>query len=146
MGREYPEYPILSVGAIILDGDMIVLVKRGAQPSAGKWSIPGGAVEIGEGIVDAVKREAFEETGLTVEVKSLIEVVEYVERDNNGDVKYHYVILDFMCKPAGRKIVRPGGDVLDAKWFRVEEALTLPLTISTRKLLLKLVKYRDIFR
>lgn len=103
--RIYPERPILGVGAVILDGahalDRVVLVKRGHEPLKGEWSLPGGAVDVGETLEAAVAREVLEETGLVVDVGPRVEIVERIFRDPDGRVRYHFVIADYVCRPVG---------------------------------------------
>jgi ADP-ribose pyrophosphatase YjhB (NUDIX family) len=100
-GREYPRRPILGVGAVVLDGGRVLLVRRANEPLKGQWSLPGGAVELGETVVAAVAREVLEETGLEVEVGALIDLLDRLSYDEHGRVRYHYVLLDFVCRPVG---------------------------------------------
>ena len=93
--RSYPDRPWLGVGGIVFQGDRVLLVKRGKEPGRGKWSIPGGAVDIGETVERAVKREIEEETGLQVEVLDLVAVFERILPDPQGKILYHYVVLDY---------------------------------------------------
>ena len=97
MKREYPETPLVGVGAVILDQGRVVLVKRGQPPLAGEWSIPGGRLETGETMREGVLREAREETGLTVEPAELLGVYDRLLRDEGGRILYHYVLIDFLC-------------------------------------------------
>ena len=96
MKREYPDQPLVGVGAIIIEGDRVVLVKRGHAPLAGEWSIPGGVLEVGETVREAAVREALEETGLTVEPADLLGVFDRVLQDQSGRCQYHYVLIDFL--------------------------------------------------
>src|SRR5436853_4592893 len=95
--REYPERPFLGVGALIILENKILLVKRGREPLKGEWALPGGIVETGETMVEAVKREIFEETGLTVEPHTQAIVFDRILRDANGKPQYHYVLADNLC-------------------------------------------------
>ncbi|MBI1791592.1 MAG: NUDIX hydrolase [Acidobacteria bacterium] len=92
---------MLGVGAIILDGDRVLLVERGKPPQQGLWSLPGGAVETGETLDAAVRREILEETGLEIEPLSVVEVFERITRDAAGAVEYHYVLIDYLCRVTG---------------------------------------------
>ncbi len=96
MKRLYPDQPVVGVGAVIIKEGKIALIKRGNEPSKGKWTIPGGLVELAESPEQAVIREAKEETGLDVDNPILIDVVSNVDLDEKGKVKYHYVIIDYL--------------------------------------------------
>src|SRR5690349_1072818 len=98
MNREYPDTPLIGVGAIIIDAGRVVLVKRGHAPLTGEWSIPGGVLEVGETLREAAAREAMEETGLTIEVGDLLGVYDRVLRDADERTRYHYVLIDFLCR------------------------------------------------
>jgi ADP-ribose pyrophosphatase YjhB (NUDIX family) len=111
--RQYPERPIVGVGAVIVHGDGVVLIRRRYEPLKGHWSLPGGGVEVGETLEEAVAREMLEETGLQVEVGPVIEVFDRITRDDDRRVRYHYVLIDYLCWPIGGEL-RAGGDVDDA--------------------------------
>jgi len=121
MQREYPDSPVLGVGAVIFNNEKVLLVKRGKEPGYGKWSIPGGAVELGETLKEGLLREVKEETGLEVEIGGMVEVLDWVSRDENDRIKYHYVLVDFWCKSHSAE-VNPSSDVLDARWVQLSEA------------------------
>jgi 8-oxo-dGTP diphosphatase len=110
--REYPDRPFVGVGAVIVDGERVVLVRRGAEPWRGEWSLPGGAVEVGETLEACVVREIREETGLRVAVGPVIEVFDRIAHDPEGRVQYHYVLVDYLCWPAGGALQE--GDDADA--------------------------------
>jgi ADP-ribose pyrophosphatase YjhB (NUDIX family) len=99
--RIYPERPIVSVGAVVLEGNLVLLVKRANEPLRGDWSLPGGAVDVGESLGDAVRREVREETSLEIEVGPIVEVLDRIRREPDGRVRFHYVLVDFVCKPTG---------------------------------------------
>ncbi|MBI2687811.1 MAG: NUDIX hydrolase [Acidobacteria bacterium] len=121
---------MLGVGALILDGDSILLVRRGNQPLLGYWSLPGGAVETGERLKDAIAREVLEETGLTVEVGEMAEVFERLMPDAEGRAEYHYVLLDYLCRiTAGAP--QPGDDSSAVAWFHRAELRKLLITPGT---------------
>jgi len=100
-GRTYPAQPIVGVGAVVIAEDRIVLVKRAHDPLKGEWNLPGGAVELGETLQEACSREVYEETGLEVRVGSVIEVFDRITRDEKGQVEYHFVLVDYLCRVAG---------------------------------------------
>ena len=134
--REYPETPLVGVGAIIIADERVALVKRGHAPLQGKWSIPGGVLEVGETLRKAAIREALEETGLTVEPGELLGVFERVLPDEQGRMKYHYVLIDFLCRPVGGELVA-GDDAEEVRWFRREELAPLQLARETEEVILK---------
>jgi len=110
--REYPESPIVGVGAVIFDGASVLLARRGQEPAKGTWSLPGGAVELGEKVVDALKREIREEIGIEIEVSGLVRVLDRIVRDEDERIRYHYVIVDYWgWKVSGEP--RPGSDTSD---------------------------------
>jgi len=115
MRREYPEAPIAAVGALVLEGDCVLLVRRGREPLKGEWSLPGGAVELGETLEQAVCREVLEETGLRVEPLGIIEVLDRFTYDGDGRLKYHYVLVDYRCRVTGGRLC-PASDAEQTAW------------------------------
>jgi ADP-ribose pyrophosphatase YjhB (NUDIX family) len=113
--RAYPDRPFVGVGGVIVDQGRVVLIKRRFEPLAGQWSLPGGAVDIGETLVECVAREMLEETGLVVEVGPVIEVFDRIIRDPEGRVQFHYVLVDYVCRPVGG-LLAASSDVADAVW------------------------------
>ena len=136
MKREYPETPLVGVGAIIIEEGRVVLVKRGHPPLEGKWSIPGGVLEIGETLRKAAVREALEETGLGVEPGELLGVFERLIRDAEGRMRYHYVLIDFLCRRVAGEL-DAGDDASEVRWFRPEELAGLELVRETEEVILK---------
>lgn len=132
--REYPDRPFVGVGAIIVENRRILLIKRGHAPAAGEWSIPGGTMEVGETVREAVVREAREETGLVVEPGELLGVFDRVVRDEQGRAQFHYVLIDFLCAPSGGGL-QAGGDAAEARWFTAEEVVKLPLPEDTAEVI-----------
>ena len=113
MSRAYPDRPFVGVGAVIVHQGRVVLIKRRFEPLAGQWSLPGGAVDVGETLVECVAREMLEETGLVVEVGPVVEVFDRIIRDGDGRVQFHYVLVDYLCRPVGGTL-QAGSDVAEA--------------------------------
>ena len=113
--RQYPERPIVGVGAVIVDAGKVVLIRRRYEPLKGHWSLPGGTVEVGEALEAALKREMIEETGLVVEVGPVVEVFDRIMRDEQQRVRYHFVLIDYLCWPSGGAL-QAGSDVDAAIW------------------------------
>jgi ADP-ribose pyrophosphatase YjhB (NUDIX family) len=111
--RSYPERPIVGVGAVIVVDGKVVLIKRRFEPLAGQWSLPGGTLEVGESLEAGTAREILEETGLVVEVGPVIEVFDRILFDADERVRYHFVLIDYLCRPTGGTL-RHGSDVDDA--------------------------------
>lgn len=134
MRREYPSAPIPGVGALIIEDGFVLLVKRGHEPGKGLWSIPGGVIEVGETVHQAVVREVKEETGLDVEVVRLLEVGDVIVKDEAGDVKYHYVMINFLARAVGG-LVKATSDASHARWFSINRLSEESVTKTTRRLL-----------
>jgi len=118
------------VGAIILDGNRILLVERGREPLKGYWSLPGGMLETGETLHEGVKREILEETGLLIHPVRIAEVFERILRDVDGQAEYHYVLIDYVCRVKGG-VLAAGDDVSEVAWMRPEELEGLKITEGT---------------
>lgn len=126
MQREYPSAPIAGVGAVVFHQGNVLLVRRGREPLKGQWSLPGGAVELGETLEEAIFREVWEETGISVAAMSLLTAVDRIERDGKGLVRYHYVLADFLCGVVGgasEAPLRAASDAADCRWVPMKEAL-----------------------
>ncbi len=116
MPREFPEAPIVGVGAVVIDAGKILLVRRGHEPLKGRWSLPGGALELGETLEQGVIREVLEESGLQVRPAAMIEVFDRITRDEaSGRIRYHYVLVDFLCKVTGGTVCC-ASDAEEARW------------------------------
>jgi len=113
--RTYPERPIVGVGAIVLDGDRVLLVKRAHEPLKGEWSVPGGVVDVGETLEEAIRREVREETCLDIEVGPIVDVLDRIRYDPDGRVKFHYVLVDFVCRPVSGTL-QCASDAEEAMW------------------------------
>jgi 8-oxo-dGTP diphosphatase len=134
MKREYPDSPLVGVGAVIIADGRVLLVKRGHPPLAGEWSIPGGMLEVGERVREAAVREVLEETGLTVEPADLLGVYDRILPDSGGKAHYHYVLIDFLCRRVSGE-PKAAGDADDVRWFTWEEAKKLPLPQDTAEVI-----------
>jgi len=134
MKREYPDVPLVGVGAIIIEGDRVVLVKRGHAPLAGEWSIPGGVLEVGETLREAAVREVLEETTLEIEPISLLGVYDRILRDADERALYHYVLIDFLCRRVSGE-PRASGDADEARWFTQAEVAELALANDTAEVI-----------
>ena len=146
MRREYPQAPIVAVGVIIrgqepANEDRIVLIRRNKEPAKGLWTFPGGAVELGESVRDAARREAREETGLEVRLGEVALVLDHVARDPNGRVRYHYIIIDYHAEPLGGDL-RPGTDVSEARWAGLEDLEDLEMTDKAEEVARQLLASR----
>jgi ADP-ribose pyrophosphatase YjhB (NUDIX family) len=128
--RRYPKRPIVGVGAIILRRDRILMAQRGKEPLKGWWSLPGGALELGESLKDAVSREVLEETGLVVRPVAMFEIFERIMRDAGGAPEYHYVLVDYVCRITGGTLCA-GDDVCRVEWVRRRDLAGLQITEGT---------------
>ena len=116
----------------MIENGKILLVKRAFDPGTGKWSVPGGLVELGEKLSEACAREAEEETGLRVQVLELINVFDMIEKEDSGKIKYHYVLVEFLVKPVSGEL-KPNAEVSELRWFTREETKTLDMTRTARR-------------
>jgi ADP-ribose pyrophosphatase YjhB (NUDIX family) len=130
MQREFPEVPLVGVGAIIIDDSRVLLVKRAHPPLQSEWSIPGGVLEVGELVREAAIREAREETGLTVEPSDLLGVYDRILRNPAQRVQYHYVLIDFLCRRVAGDL-SAASDAAEVRWFSREELAALRLAEDT---------------
>jgi mutator protein MutT len=126
--RLYPDHPVVGVGAIILRQGKMLLEKRANEPAKGQWTIPGGVVEVGESLQDAVLRETEEETGLKGEKPELLDVVDQVHRDKAGRIEYHYVIIDYIVRASGEP--KAASDADELRWVQISEVENFDLTPS----------------
>ena len=130
MQREFPDIPLVGVGAIIIENHRVVLVKRAHPPLQAQWSIPGGVLEVGEMVREAAVREAHEETGLVVEPGELLGVYDRVLRNAEQRVQYHYVLIDFLCRRVAGDLAA-ASDAAEVRWFTRKELPGLKLAEDT---------------
>lgn len=132
--REYPGRPMVGVGGVVIENGSALLIRRGSPPHQGEWTIPGGLLELGETLVEGVRREIAEETSLQVEVLGLIELFERIIPDGSGRLKYHYVVADYLCRrQAGEP--RAGGDAADVAWVPEDQLEKYTLTEAAMRVL-----------
>jgi 8-oxo-dGTP diphosphatase len=140
--REYPESPIVGVGGVIFDGSSVLLAKRGQEPAKGTWSLPGGAVELGEKVIDALKREIREEIGIEIEVGGLIRVLDRIIHDEEKKIRYHYVIVDYWgWKVSGEP--KPGSDTSDICFVPLKEILKKDIHREVQETILMAAELRE---
>src|SRR5580698_3848109 len=129
MKRDYPEHPLIGVGAVIIEAGRVLLVRRDTEPLRGEWSVPGGMLELGEKLRDGIRREVQEETGLEVEVGDVLDVFDSIFTDALGRTQYHYVLIDYLCKPLSGE-AHAGSDVSDVRWISTEALPAMGLRAS----------------
>ena len=136
MKRAYPETPIIGVGAVIINGEQVLLVRRATEPLKGEWSVPGGMLELGEKLRDGVRREVLEETGLVVEPGEVLDVFDSIFTDSEGRTQYHYVLIDYLCMPVSGE-PRAGTDVSDVRWVSEHELPVMGVREFTQQVIRK---------
>jgi len=119
MRREFPETPLVGVGAVVVDEGRVLLVRRGSEPLKGEWSLPGGVLEVGESLLAGVVREVLEETGLSIEPVELVELLDRIHRVGER-VRYHYVIADYLCRVTGGEL-KAASDADAVRWVHRAE-------------------------
>jgi 8-oxo-dGTP diphosphatase len=139
--RDYPDRPIVGVGAVIIDDDRVLLVKRARPPLQGEWSVPGGAVELGETLRGAAEREALEETGLIVKATDVIEVLDRIIPGENRSIEYHYVLVDFLCHRVSGTL-QAGSDASEVSWANPDDLAMYKLEKAAVEVIRKAFKAR----
>jgi len=140
--RKYPDRPYVGVGAVIVDNGNVLIVKRKYDPLAGQWSLPGGGVELGETLEESIVREMREETGLEIEVGPVIEVFDRITRDEQGEVRYHFVLVDYLCWPIGGEL-RASSDVADARFVDPADLPRYNLTVKANEVIARALELDD---
>jgi mutator protein MutT len=143
LSRKYPKHPIPGVASITVKDDHILLTVRGNEPSKGMWGLPGGVVEIGETRVEALIREVYEETNIIVEPIKLLTVFDSINRDKSENVRYHYILFEYLCKFVSGKI-KPGDDAPEARWISIHDLDSIRIMPSTRKFIDRTLKEQGI--
>ena len=136
MKRDYPERPIIGVGAVIIRADRVLLVRRATEPLKGEWSVPGGVLELGEKLRDGIRREVLEETGLEVEPGDVLDVFDSIFRDEQGRTQYHYVLIDYRCRLLLGE-AKAGSDVSEVRWVQEVELAAMGLRDSIEQVVRK---------
>lgn len=134
MAREYPEQPVVGVAAVVLRGDQVLLVQRGREPGKGSWGLPGGVLELGETLAEGVRREVREECGVEVEVGPVVGVFEPMQRDADGRLRFHYVVIDYLARYLSGE-PQAADDADDARWVDVAALDGLPMHPDTRAII-----------
>jgi ADP-ribose pyrophosphatase YjhB (NUDIX family) len=135
-GREYPEHPLVGVGGFIHKDGKILMIKRKFEPNKGRWSLPGGLLEIGEAPEEGAKREVREELGLEVDVEGLLHVANEVIKDDQGRIKYHFVLIDYLMRPLGDRITL-NEESEEFAWFEPSSVENLNTTENTKMMVRK---------
>ncbi len=141
MKRKYPNQPIVGVGGILFQDERVLLVRRGREPARGQWSIPGGAVDTGETLRQAVVREMMEETGIQAEPVAPVKILDRIFRDDRGRVAYHYVLVDFLCRFLGGEL-RAGSDALEARFIPVGDLVSMDIIPVTRAVIYEAAQFQ----
>lgn len=134
MQRSYTSYPIAAVGVVLTAGQRVLLVKRGQAPKKGIWTLPGGAIELGEQAHQAAVREIFEECGIRIDVECVLDVVDLIENDVQGKIRYHYVIIEFLARYRGGRL-RAASDAAEARWVAPERLEDYDLTVEASRII-----------
>jgi 8-oxo-dGTP diphosphatase len=140
--REYPVRPICGVGAFVRKADAILLIRRGKPPRFNEWSIPGGAVELGETWREAARREVREECSIEIAVGDVLDAIDIIERDPDGRIRYDYAIVDFMASYQGGDL-KANSDAAEVRWITLDKLDQYPLNPQTHEMLLRAFAHRS---
>lgn len=141
MKREYPKHPIPAVGTVVFKDENVLLIQRNKPPKAAEWSIPGGAQNLGEHIIDSAAREVFEETNIVIKNIELLKVVDFIDKDEKDAIRFHYNLIDFMAEYQSGELTA-GDDALNAKWVPLNELNSYNLWSETVKLIEDAIVHR----
>ena len=139
MSREYPSHPRVGVAAVVLRDNQVLLVQRGRDPGKGSWGLPGGMLELGETLAEGARREVMEECGVEIEVGPLVAVFEPMQHDEDGRLRFHYVVVDYLARYVTGE-PRAGDDADDARWVDLDALERLPMRKETREVIWKAVE------
>jgi 8-oxo-dGTP diphosphatase len=142
MAREYPAHPVVGVGAVVVRDGRALIVRRAHEPRKGEWSLPGGMLDLGESLGDAARREVKEETGLDVQLGPIIETFDRVHRDAEGRIRYHFVIVDFVCWPDGGEAIA-GSDAEAVAWVTAGEIDAYGVNAHAKEVILRGLNYHQ---
>ena len=145
MKREYPEQPIIGVGGIVFNSDTVLLVKRDQAPGKGEWSLPGGAVELGETMPEALGREILEETSIKAKIQGLVRVLERITHDDSGKIQFHYVIVDYWGWSIS-DTPSAGSDACDSKFIELSKIKDMNLNAEVEETIKMAVELRERYR
>jgi len=143
--REFPQRPIVGIGVVVIEDDRVLLIRRGKEPRRGTWSLPGGAQELGEPVAKGAVREVKEETGLDIEVIGLLDVVDSIDTDDSGAVRFHYTLVDFVGRPVSGRI-EASGDAAEVRWFDREGLSSLGLWSETERIIGLAFEFEDLLK
>ena len=139
MAREYPEHPLVGIGAVVLNGHRVLLVQRGRDPGKGTWGLPGGVLELGETLAEGLRREVMEECSVEVEIGPVVAIFEPILRDGEGRLRFHYVVIDYLCRYLGGEPCA-SDDADDVRWVEIEALNSLPMPVETKNVIWKAVE------
>ena len=145
MRREYPDHPIIGVGGIIYHGETVLLVKRGQEPGKGQWSLPGGVVELGETLIEALKREIDEEVSIRVEIFDLVRLLDRILYDEENRIRFHYVIADYWGRMISGQL-KPASDISEARFVSLNQLKVMGVHQEVEKTILMAEKLRNNFK
>ncbi len=134
MAREYPEHPMIGVGVVVWRGDQVLLIRRGRPPKQDEWSLPGGSQELGETVAQAARREVHEETGVHIDVRDVVAVVDLIDRDDDGRIRFHYTLVDVLAEWHDGT-ARAGDDAAEVAWSTLEQLSNFTLWSETERVI-----------